>query len=212
MMTYHPFSLCSYFNIQLCSKLIEPLQMFPLRVLLFIIINFWNSIFSGESNVETDFINIQKKFVPWKEMFVDTTETKNRTGTGVILVASLIDKAANLGGLARTSEIFSAKELVIPNLEITKDKEFLGLSMTAEKHINITEVSFSKLQGKIVETFYTVKIIFLLFNGWIHKIIYRKNSTSLIYTYYKLYSMFIIMWIIYYIHCNVEFIDLSIIN
>lgn len=59
---------------------------------------------------------------------------------GIILVASFIDRAPNLGGLARTCEIFNVKELVIANSHVTRDKEFQNLSVSAEKWIIITEV------------------------------------------------------------------------
>lgn len=58
----------------------------------------------------------------------------------LVLVASLIDKTSNLGGLARTCDVFGVKELVIDSLNFVNDKQFTSLSMTAEKHIDITEV------------------------------------------------------------------------
>lgn len=60
--------------------------------------------------------------------------------TGIIVLASLIDRPPNLGGLARTCEIFGAKELVIGSLRYTEDREFQALSVSAEKWITITEV------------------------------------------------------------------------
>ncbi|XP_054004821.1 uncharacterized protein LOC128890398 isoform X1 [Hylaeus anthracinus] len=59
---------------------------------------------------------------------------------GIIVVASLIDRAPNLGGLARTCEIFNVKKLVIANLNQIKDKEFQNLSVSAENWITITEI------------------------------------------------------------------------
>lgn len=60
--------------------------------------------------------------------------------TDLILVASLVDKATNLGGLARTSEIFGVRELVVSNLRVTKDPNFVSLSVTAHKWLHMTEV------------------------------------------------------------------------
>ncbi|XP_012146742.2 tRNA (guanosine(18)-2'-O)-methyltransferase TARBP1 isoform X1 [Megachile rotundata] len=59
---------------------------------------------------------------------------------GLIVVACLVNRAPNLGGLARTCEIFSVKELVIANLNQITDKEFQNLSVSAENWITITEV------------------------------------------------------------------------
>lgn len=58
----------------------------------------------------------------------------------IIIVASLIDRPANLGGLARTCEILGVNELIIGNLQYTKGKEFQNLSVSSDKWINITEV------------------------------------------------------------------------
>ena len=56
---------------------------------------------------------------------------------GLILVATLIDKGPNLGGLCRTSEIFNVKEFVIANVRYVEDKQFQSLAVTAEKWLNI---------------------------------------------------------------------------
>jgi tRNA guanosine-2'-O-methyltransferase len=60
---------------------------------------------------------------------------------GLVLVASLIDKGPNLGGLCRTSEIFNVKEFVIANMRFVEDKQFQSLAVTAEKWLNIKEAS-----------------------------------------------------------------------
>lgn len=58
----------------------------------------------------------------------------------LIVVASLIDKAPNQGGLARTCEIMGAA-LVLPSLSCAQDREFRALSMSAEMWIPMCEVS-----------------------------------------------------------------------
>lgn len=62
----------------------------------------------------------------------------------MIVVASLIDKTPNLGGLARTCEVFGVSEYVLGSLKYIEDKQFQSLSVTAEKWISITEVKFCK--------------------------------------------------------------------
>lgn len=98
----------------------------------------------------------QKKMIPWKWM--DPTEElvqslpeslqQNKQlakisgldqKPSLIVVASLIDKAPNQGGLARTCEIMGAA-LVLPNLSCAQDREFRALSMSAELWIPMCEV------------------------------------------------------------------------
>ncbi|KAK4883340.1 hypothetical protein RN001_006659 [Aquatica leii] len=82
---------------------------------------------------------IQKKIIP--------QDSSNRKTGELILVATLIDKVPNLGGLSRTSEIFGVKKLVISSLAITKNPEFQNLSMSSENWINIAEVKPDQLQS-----------------------------------------------------------------
>ena len=58
----------------------------------------------------------------------------------LIVCASLVDKAPNLGGLARTAEIFSANRLVIPDKSVCKMDNFKSLSVGAGDWIDIEEV------------------------------------------------------------------------
>ena len=55
----------------------------------------------------------------------------------IIVCASLIDKIPNLAGLARTCEIFGASKLVVPNMRLTKDPQFEGISISAAQWIHI---------------------------------------------------------------------------
>ncbi|CAL7944642.1 unnamed protein product [Xylocopa violacea] len=91
--------------------------------------------------------NIQKKMNPSNLSHSDIFPTIRESichrrisdEKGLIVVACLIDRTPNLGGLARTCEIFNAKELVIANLSQVKSKEFQNLSVSAENWITITE-------------------------------------------------------------------------
>lgn len=99
--------------------------------------------------------NVQKKIVPLKEMFpIDTYQSNHQqkeTKEGLIVVASLISRAANLGGLSRTCEIFGAEKLVIDSLRHTEAADFQALSMTAEKWLRIAEVKPFHLVDYLVE-------------------------------------------------------------
>lgn len=87
----------------------------------------------------------------------------------LIVVASLIDKVTNLGGLARTCQVFGASTLVVDNLSCVEKKEFTALSMTAEKHQSIIEVFtiFIKIISHIINNIIIIlilkKIILILF-------------------------------------------------
>lgn len=55
-------------------------------------------------------------------------------------MASLISRAANLGGLARTCEVFSTENYVVESLKLLENSEFKALSKTAEKWMKISEI------------------------------------------------------------------------
>ena len=55
----------------------------------------------------------------------------------IIVVASLLDRVPNLAGLTRTCEIFRAQALVLADLSVMKDPDFVGISVTAERHVNM---------------------------------------------------------------------------
>ena len=63
---------------------------------------------------------------------------KQRTASNrqsIIMVASLLDRVPNLAGLTRTCEVFKAEALVMADLNVIKQNDFAGISVTAEKHI-----------------------------------------------------------------------------
>ena len=68
-----------------------------------------------------------------------------------MVVASLIDKAPNLGGLCRTCEILGVGSLVLPSLAVVKDKEFSAVSVTAENWIPLQECQSYKLADLLQE-------------------------------------------------------------
>ncbi|XP_058066157.1 uncharacterized protein LOC131215777 [Anopheles bellator] len=106
------------------------------------------NLFLSQSVGGADFI--QRKLVPLKclepnqELLFGLPENlclrKMDYNEGLIVVASLINRAPNLGGLARTCEIFAVKQLVTNSLRDIDNKEFQALSMTAEKWLNIGEL------------------------------------------------------------------------
>ena len=97
--------------------------------------------------------HIQKKITPWKQMLPDVDslavssaaaagrkKSTQSTTNDLIVIASLIDRVPNLGGLCRTCEVLGAKQFVISTLRVTEEKDFSSLSVSAEKWIKVTEV------------------------------------------------------------------------
>ncbi|VDK17378.1 unnamed protein product [Anisakis simplex] len=72
-------------------------------------------------------------------------EWKRPEGTSLIVIASLIDKMANIGGLCRTSEIFGAEKLVVDNAAIINNQNFKALSLSSENWITVEEVCKTEL-------------------------------------------------------------------
>ncbi|CAG4949466.1 unnamed protein product [Colias eurytheme] len=75
-------------------------------------------------NVKDGIGTIQKKYIPWKNMSdIDVLDMKRtESNSELIVVASLIDKLPNLGGMARTSEVFGVN------------------TVSAERWVNVVEV------------------------------------------------------------------------
>uniref|UniRef100_A0AAG5DDC5 tRNA/rRNA methyltransferase SpoU type domain-containing protein n=1 Tax=Anopheles atroparvus TaxID=41427 RepID=A0AAG5DDC5_ANOAO len=111
------------------------------------------NLFLAQSFGGADFV--QRKIVPLKslepsqELLLGLPENlcikKMDFTEGLIVVASLVNRAPNLGGLARTSEIFAVKQFVINSLQDIDNKEFQALSMTAEKWLNVGELKAHKI-------------------------------------------------------------------
>ncbi|XP_046388201.1 probable methyltransferase TARBP1 isoform X2 [Ischnura elegans] len=98
-------------------------------------------------------LNIQKKIMPWKiddleeaSLFPEAVERgkqlgrRSRKSGGLVVVASLVDRMPNLGGLCRTCEAFGVSEFVLGSLKYTEDPQFQNLSVSAERWISISEV------------------------------------------------------------------------
>ena len=93
----------------------------------------------------------QKKINPWKYLpisqditdFAEELQSKKKVAAedGLILVASLLEKLPNLGGLCRTCEIFGVSKYVVSSLRYLADQTFQSLSVSSEKWVNIIEVS-----------------------------------------------------------------------
>lgn len=96
---------------------------------------------------------IQKKIIPWEkliQMDLDVSTDRSRPQSQrstLIIVATLISKIPNLGGLCRTCETFNAELLVVNNLDIKKDASFLATCVTAEKWQPMEQVREPELEA-----------------------------------------------------------------
>ncbi|KAH8244642.1 hypothetical protein KR026_003595 [Drosophila bipectinata] len=100
---------------------------------------------SPEQNSPTSSLNgnVQRKMNPIGDIypgcdFENTTTTHE--DRELIVVASLIDKLPNLGGLARTCDVLGVRTLILGLKSQAEKSDFTNLSMTAEKTLNIIEV------------------------------------------------------------------------
>lgn len=86
--------------------------------------------------------NIQKK-----KFILEQSNLLNEPSfiSDLIVVTTLIDSPANLGGIARTCEIFGVKKLIVFNKEVVKDKSFKSLSMSSENWLDIEEIKEENL-------------------------------------------------------------------
>ncbi|KAL9893547.1 uncharacterized protein ACN2A1_008614 isoform 1-T1 [Glossina fuscipes fuscipes] len=93
-----------------------------------------------KSNVNN---SIQRKMNPVNNILTETdliTYSSANPASNMYVVASLIDKLPNLGGIARTCEVLGIKNFVINSKMHIEKPDFKNLSMTAEKTLNIAEV------------------------------------------------------------------------
>ncbi|XP_076800075.1 tRNA (guanosine(18)-2'-O)-methyltransferase TARBP1-like isoform X2 [Clavelina lepadiformis] len=85
---------------------------------------------SNTTGILKEDANVQKKFVV----------SRDKVSSGLILVASLITKPSNLGGLTRSCEVFGAECLVVHSLSCMEDKLYQSLAVTAHKWMKMEEV------------------------------------------------------------------------
>jgi hypothetical protein len=96
---------------------------------------------------DTELVNFQRKIIPLDSLELDLEESRQkrlRNALGrkkqqLVVCASLIDKVPNLAGLARTSEIFAAARVVIPNTTLCRTDNFKSITVGAGEWIDIEE-------------------------------------------------------------------------
>ena len=101
-----------------------------------------------EDNEDEALVGFQRKIVPIDSLNLsleDSQQQSLRNDAGrkrqeLIVCATFVDKIPNLGGLARTSEIFAADKLVTPDKRVVKMDNFKSISVSAGDWIPIEEV------------------------------------------------------------------------
>jgi tRNA guanosine-2'-O-methyltransferase len=99
---------------------------------------------------------LQTKITPFDNLQLaieSSILTRQNTSTDrprqdLIVVASLIDKVTNLAGIARTCEIFAAKELVLSDLSVVKSHDFQSISVASAGWMPMREVAYRTNQSR----------------------------------------------------------------
>ncbi|XP_031623463.1 uncharacterized protein LOC116340876 [Contarinia nasturtii] len=94
--------------------------------------------------------NVQRKLVTYRETFIDRQILNSlsdefmrrdmKSDSNLIILASLLTKPANLGGLSRAGEVFGVKSIALDNLKHLKHNDFTSISMASEKWVKFLEV------------------------------------------------------------------------
>ncbi|GLV40035.1 uncharacterized protein CBL_10932 [Carabus blaptoides fortunei] len=89
--------------------------------------------------------NVQQKLDLFTSTNIGHISEVTTPNANLIVVASLIDRAPNLGGLSRTCEVFRVKQYVLNNAQVVKNKDYQSLSMSSEKWVDTLEVKVENL-------------------------------------------------------------------
>ena len=77
--------------------------------------------------------NFQKKILPWE--LSSKSEVEHRKKQKIVVIASLVDKLPNLGGLTRTGEIFAVEKIVVNSLRCRKEQVFKSVGETGKQEV-----------------------------------------------------------------------------
>jgi tRNA G18 (ribose-2'-O)-methylase SpoU len=103
-------------------------------------------ILSDENPIILDNQKYLKISSNWKKILEPENIPKNMFNKtlnrrfDIIILASLLEKTPNLGGLVRTCEIFNIGALTIPSEDILKDKIFLESASSCEKLVPLLSI------------------------------------------------------------------------
>ena len=91
---------------------------------------------------------LQTKRIPFKDLQLSiikepARKLKNQIGMSkqrLIVCASLVDKATNIAGIARTCEIFAVEKLLISDIQVTKTDIFQSISVSSDSWLDIEQL------------------------------------------------------------------------
>lgn len=86
---------------------------------------------------------LQMKSGAWKTLMdIDgTSSEKIVQRSDLIVVASLVDKAPNLGGICRLCDVLGVGLLTVPNINVKKNPQFKNVAVTADRWMPLEELS-----------------------------------------------------------------------
>ncbi|GAB0086075.1 hypothetical protein DMENIID0001_000640 [Sergentomyia squamirostris] len=95
-----------------------------------------------EKHTSADTVRLQETYTNIQTKIVTSVESSNRARrkSNLIVCASLVENYPNLGGLARTCEVFGVNRLLLNSLHDADNAQFAALSMSAEKWLTLEEV------------------------------------------------------------------------
>lgn len=96
---------------------------------------------------------LQKKHIPFSDLqlhsegfyYRDVDVRSRKQQQDVIVCASLVDKATNLGGIARTCEVFGVRELIVPDIQVLKSEVFQNIAVSSDCWLPISAIEPNKL-------------------------------------------------------------------
>ncbi|GAV55016.1 hypothetical protein ZYGR_0AS03390 [Zygosaccharomyces rouxii] len=96
-----------------------------------------------EKSIPDSSAQLQTKSGAWKTLMdIDNSKpekTVNRSD--LIVVASLVDKAPNLGGICRLCDVLGVGLLTVPNIKVKNNPQFKNVAVTADRWMPIEEVT-----------------------------------------------------------------------
>lgn len=98
-------------------------------------------------------IPLQIKSAAWQDDLNALTgaSTSQKRTRQVIVVASFIDNAFNIGGLSRLGEIFGIESLQVCNLRTLRNRDFTSVSVSSHLWLNIGQLEEEKVSRYLVD-------------------------------------------------------------
>ncbi|CAK9441307.1 uncharacterized protein LODBEIA_P51760 [Lodderomyces beijingensis] len=96
---------------------------------------------------------LQTKSGAWNTvMSIDESKSgKNLERSDLIVVASLVDKPPNLGGICRLSDVLGAGLLTIHDMEVSSHPQFKTVAVTADRWMPMIEVKPEQVRDYLIE-------------------------------------------------------------